>query len=73
VVTTPAWLPAVVARDPSVFVHELALCESDQISPRTRVWAFAHMLPGARIGAGAATDDAGGWQPTAWSATPTTG
>jgi UDP-2-acetamido-3-amino-2,3-dideoxy-glucuronate N-acetyltransferase len=40
-----------VTRDPSVFVHELALCESDQIGPRTRVWAFAHVLPGARIGA----------------------
>jgi UDP-2-acetamido-3-amino-2,3-dideoxy-glucuronate N-acetyltransferase len=40
-----------VAKDPSVFVHELALCESDQIGPRTRVWAFAHVLPGARIGA----------------------
>jgi UDP-2-acetamido-3-amino-2,3-dideoxy-glucuronate N-acetyltransferase len=34
-----------------VFVHELALCESDEIGPRTRVWAFAHVLPGARIGA----------------------
>ena len=34
-----------------MFVHELALCESDQIGPRTRVWAFAHVLPGARIGA----------------------
>jgi UDP-2-acetamido-3-amino-2,3-dideoxy-glucuronate N-acetyltransferase len=37
--------------DPSVFVHEQALCESDQIGPRTRIWAFAHVLPGARIGA----------------------
>jgi UDP-2-acetamido-3-amino-2,3-dideoxy-glucuronate N-acetyltransferase len=40
-----------VARDPSVFVHELALCESDDLGPRTRVWAFAHVLPGASIGA----------------------
>jgi len=40
-----------VARNPSVFVHELALCESDDIGPRTRIWAFAHVLPGARIGA----------------------
>jgi UDP-2-acetamido-3-amino-2,3-dideoxy-glucuronate N-acetyltransferase len=40
-----------MSRDPSVFVHELALCESDQIGPRTRVWAFAHVLAGARIGA----------------------
>jgi UDP-2-acetamido-3-amino-2,3-dideoxy-glucuronate N-acetyltransferase len=40
-----------MARDPSVFVHELALCESDDVGPRTRVWAFAHVLAGARIGA----------------------
>jgi UDP-2-acetamido-3-amino-2,3-dideoxy-glucuronate N-acetyltransferase len=32
-------------------MHELALCESDQIGPRTRIWALAHVLPGARIGA----------------------
>ena len=40
-----------MARDPSVFVHALALCESDEVGPRTRVWAFAHVLSGARIGA----------------------
>jgi acetyltransferase-like isoleucine patch superfamily enzyme len=40
-----------MARDPSVFVHALALCESDEVGPRTRVWAFAHVLAGARIGA----------------------
>jgi UDP-2-acetamido-3-amino-2,3-dideoxy-glucuronate N-acetyltransferase len=34
-----------------VFVHEQALCESDQIGPRTRIWAFAHVLAGAKIGA----------------------
>jgi UDP-2-acetamido-3-amino-2,3-dideoxy-glucuronate N-acetyltransferase len=37
--------------DPSVFVHPSALCESDQVGPRTRIWAFAHVLAGARIGA----------------------
>jgi acetyltransferase-like isoleucine patch superfamily enzyme len=37
--------------DPSVFIHPLALCESDDVGPRTRIWAFAHVLPGARIGA----------------------
>ena len=37
--------------DDSVFVHPQALCESDRIGPRTRVWAFAHVLPGAVIGA----------------------
>jgi acetyltransferase-like isoleucine patch superfamily enzyme len=40
-----------MALDPSVFVHPLALCESDRIGPRTRIWAFAHVLPGARVGA----------------------
>src|SRR4029450_4044079 len=40
-----------MARDPSVSVHPLALCESDDVGPRTRVWAFAHVLAGARIGA----------------------
>jgi len=40
-----------MARDPSVLVHALALCESDEVGPRTRVWAFAHVLEGARIGA----------------------
>lgn len=33
------------------FVHPLGLCESTDIGPGTRVWAFAHVLPGARIGA----------------------
>jgi len=40
-----------MARDPSTFVHERALCESDTVGPRTRVWAFAHVMPGAVIGA----------------------
>mgnify|MGYP003580074556 CR=1 FL=1 len=33
-----------------VFVHERALCESRLIGRGTRVWAFAHVLPHARIG-----------------------
>src|SRR6187397_2846227 len=33
-----------------VFVHPQALCESAAIGENTRVWAFAHVLPGARIG-----------------------
>lgn len=33
------------------FVHSHALVESTQIGPRTRIWAFVHVLPGARIGA----------------------
>ena len=40
-----------MALDPSVFVHPRALCESEDIGPRTRVWAFAHVMKGARIGA----------------------
>jgi UDP-2-acetamido-3-amino-2,3-dideoxy-glucuronate N-acetyltransferase len=33
-----------------VFVHPQALCESHAVGENTRVWAFAHILPGARIG-----------------------
>jgi acetyltransferase-like isoleucine patch superfamily enzyme/dTDP-4-dehydrorhamnose 3,5-epimerase-like enzyme len=33
------------------FLHPNGLCESSSIGPRTRIWAFAHVLPGARIGA----------------------
>lgn len=32
------------------FIHPNALCESSDIGEGTRVWAFAHVLPGARIG-----------------------
>lgn len=34
----------------SPFFHPQSLCESSQIGDGTRVWAFAHILPGARIG-----------------------
>ena len=33
------------------FVHPQALVESTDIGERTRIWAFAHVLEGARIGA----------------------
>jgi UDP-2-acetamido-3-amino-2,3-dideoxy-glucuronate N-acetyltransferase len=33
-----------------VFVHEQGLCESDDVGSGTRIWAFAHVLPGARVG-----------------------
>jgi UDP-2-acetamido-3-amino-2,3-dideoxy-glucuronate N-acetyltransferase len=36
----------------NVFVHENALCESSKVGEGTRIWAFAHILPGARIGKG---------------------
>ncbi|KAF1014097.1 MAG: dTDP-3-amino-3,6-dideoxy-alpha-D-galactopyranose 3-N-acetyltransferase [Stenotrophomonas maltophilia] len=32
------------------FLHPNALCESDQIGEGTKIWAFAHVLPGAAIG-----------------------
>jgi acetyltransferase-like isoleucine patch superfamily enzyme len=35
----------------STFIHPQALCESEHVGDGTRVWAFAHVLPGAVIGA----------------------
>ena len=35
---------------PEVFVHPQGILESSDIGSGTRVWAFAHVLPGARIG-----------------------
>ena len=31
-------------------IHPQAICESSRIGKGTRVWAFAHILPGAQIG-----------------------
>ncbi len=33
-----------------VHVHPAGLCESDDVGAGTRIWAFAHVLPGAVIG-----------------------
>ena len=33
-----------------IFVHPKAICESEQIGERTRIWAFSHILKGAKIG-----------------------
>jgi acetyltransferase-like isoleucine patch superfamily enzyme len=33
-----------------VRVHPQGLCESDDVGEGTRVWAFAHVLPGAKVG-----------------------
>lgn len=33
------------------FTHSHALCESTKVGPRTRIWAFAHVLPEAVLGA----------------------
>lgn len=35
-----------------VFVHPDGRCESDTVGAGTRVWAFAHVLAGAVVGAG---------------------
>jgi serine acetyltransferase len=40
-----------MVRDPSILLHERALCESDDVGPRTRIWASAHVMRGARVGA----------------------
>lgn len=32
------------------FVHPQGICESDSVGNGTKVWAFAHVLPGAIIG-----------------------
>lgn len=36
---------------PGVYVHPQGLCESEDVGAGTRVWAFAHVLPGAVVGA----------------------
>jgi UDP-2-acetamido-3-amino-2,3-dideoxy-glucuronate N-acetyltransferase len=33
-----------------VFVHPQGLCESNEVGEGTRVWAFAHVMKGARVG-----------------------
>lgn len=33
------------------YVHPHALVETGDVGPGTRIWAFAHVMPGARIGA----------------------
>jgi UDP-2-acetamido-3-amino-2,3-dideoxy-glucuronate N-acetyltransferase len=37
--------------DESFFKHETAIVESSSVGAGTRIWAFAHILPGAVIGA----------------------
>jgi UDP-2-acetamido-3-amino-2,3-dideoxy-glucuronate N-acetyltransferase len=36
--------------EPAFFVHGNGICESPNIGQGTRIWAFAHVLPGAAIG-----------------------
>jgi len=33
-----------------VFVHPQGLCESTEVGEGTRIWAFAHVMKGARVG-----------------------
>ena len=35
---------------PDIFVHPQGLCESESIGSGSRIWAFAHVLPGAVVG-----------------------
>ncbi|TPJ77793.1 WxcM-like domain-containing protein [Mesorhizobium sp. B2-6-2] len=37
--------------DKPFFVHDRGICESTRVGNGTRIWAFAHVLPGAAIGA----------------------
>jgi acetyltransferase-like isoleucine patch superfamily enzyme len=36
--------------DPGVFVHDTARCESSAVGAGTKVWAYAHVMDGARVG-----------------------
>jgi acetyltransferase-like isoleucine patch superfamily enzyme len=38
------------AKMPGVTVHPHGLCESGEVGAGTRIWAFAHVMGGARIG-----------------------
>jgi UDP-2-acetamido-3-amino-2,3-dideoxy-glucuronate N-acetyltransferase len=44
-------VPTPTMLEKKFFVHPKALVESDDIGDHTRVWAFAHVMNGARIGA----------------------
>src|SRR5450830_660639 len=50
VVKNQADLETRVSSTKNFFVHSHALCESENIGKDTRVWAFAHILPGATLG-----------------------
>jgi len=47
--TTKPTMPAFLGEQ--VFIHPQALVETGSIGPGTRVWAFAHVMGGARVGA----------------------
>ena len=37
-------------RELTYSVHPAGICEASAVGARTRIWAFAHVLPGAVIG-----------------------
>lgn len=37
-------------RPSSFFIHPQALCESGEVGSGTKIWAFAHVMSGARVG-----------------------
>lgn len=49
-----------------VYVHPRGLCESDDVGPGTRIWAFAHVMRGARLGAGCNVGDHAFVETGAW-------
>jgi acetyltransferase-like isoleucine patch superfamily enzyme len=42
--------PVATGAPDGVYIHPLALCESDDVGAGTRVWAFAHVMNGAHVG-----------------------
>ena len=47
---------------PAPYVHPAGICESETVGCGTRVWAFAHVLPGAVIGEAAPRLRTGAWR-----------
>jgi len=43
-------LEIIMSEPKDYFVHSHALCETSQIGKGTRIWAFTHVLPQAKIG-----------------------
>lgn len=39
-----------MVRAMAIFVHEKGLCESTDVGDGTRIWAFAHVMKGAKVG-----------------------
>ncbi len=54
------------ARSKPSFVHERALCESDDVGAGTRIWAFAHVMRGAHVGSGCNVGDHAFIETGAW-------